>query len=174
MIQEYQFSKMIEGCRQYKAYVSCLLGEVSEDYTCSAVETIYEYFVEAFIDATINPALSSHFEACETAENGDDDINAFNMLNDFINYGYAYTIELQPAPQDLNDDWYRQPVALLEKEGILLDNIHDFYNYWVLFKNPENPIYKDYSFSSEDSTKLAKHYIGEIRKQYFSDKYFII
>ena len=52
---------MIEGCRQYKAYVSCLLGEVSEDYTCSAVETIYECFVEAFIDATINPALSSHF-----------------------------------------------------------------------------------------------------------------
>lgn len=174
MISEEKFAAVIETFRMHKAYMSCLLGNIGDDYTFSLVQEIYNGLLEGFMAATVNQELDGYFDLYDSLEEDWLAFSAFDTMDGFINYGYTYTAELEAGPEDLDDEWYQNPTPLISSEGILLNNIHDFYNYWVLFKTPENPIYKKVSYSSVDADELARRYIQSVRKQCFPDDYFII
>ena len=92
---------------------------------------MYYKITEPFIQATMEPMLLNMLETLNEVIEDDDEILPYSLFEEFVNYGYTYTIEINDIP---NEDM----MPHIDPEGILLDNIEDFYNYWVFCKKPEN------------------------------------
>ena len=174
MIEEYRFGLAIESFRMYKAYITCIHGNLIEPEHSYLVRENYDGLVGSFMAATVHPQLSAMFDLYDSLDEDYCSFCEYDTFDSFLNYGYTYTCELEPAPEDLNDEWYNNPEPIISSNGILLNNVHDFYNYWVLNQLPENPVYKEVSFSSCDSDAIARKYITEVRKRCFPDDYFVI
>ena len=107
------------------------------------------------------------YETLNEVIEDDDELLPYSLFEEFVNYGYTYTIEVNDIP---NEDM----MPHIDYEGILLDNIEDFYNYWVFYKKPENATYQEKIFHSEDTVKIAQKYIKKLRDICYCDKIFVI
>ena len=173
MISKYQFENFIEAMREFKGYVSHF--EYKENIQEGGyIDNLYYLILESFIDATIHEMTYGLFELLENSEIlqenkiYDKDYTVFSVLNNYINYNYIYI----PIIKVIENE--NEPEIDIEDEAILLNNIDDFYNCWINFKYPENKIYKNWYFSSEDSKKIANKYIDYVNKYYSIRNTFII
>ena len=167
MIELYDFANFIEGIREYKAFLTHYLGDWCEDARGTVIGDMYYKITGPFIQATMEPMLLNMLETLNEVIEDDDEILPYNLFEEFVNYGYTYTIEVNDIP---NEDM----MPHIDHEGILLDNIEDFYNYWVFCKKPENATYQEKIFHSEDAVKIAQKYIKKLRDICYCDKIFVI
>lgn len=165
MISKYDFEYFIDNMRTYKAFMTQIIGNYRDDYTFCLVQELYDGILESFINATVNDMTYGFVEMIDAGD--EDSISLYTILNEYIDYGYTYAPQIKERPSGTIDDF-------ILTDGVLLNNINDFYNYWVLFELPENPIYKNYSFNSDDSKKIAEKYNKEIQDRCFPINYFII
>ena len=174
MITQMKFECFIEALRLYKAHITNSYGYIGdESLEFSYIQEIYDQLVDSFIDATMDEQLCNQLETfSDIIDNDDDDdeISPYNLLNTYVDYGYAYIIQTEETYSEED----KELQINISDNGILLNNDKDFYNYFVKNEYPENPIYKNITFNSIDRENIAKKYIKYIRNRTFEDNFCII
>lgn len=151
MISETRFIAYLEGLKLYKALISRIYGTLLDPDVETPPIECYNYLTEGFIGATLNDTLNLMFEI---AEENDPDMPwfAFEMLDNFINYGYTYTLELDGKVENINS-----PYA--SSYGKKIETVEEFYNYWVLGIEPDKPSVEKV-YHSSDITNWPNYFDG--------------